>query len=156
MFNKVFHLNFQRVPTSGAITGGKNNPLLALLSESQKLLLRGDVIVPDELSKLVIECKSRKEFPYHQLLDNCEELNKWINQIGCDLISKDLIGLIIVKINRRTPFVCYNKNYIKYPLVNPSKYILYNYNHQYFIIEEFTEEWIEKNKNSLLEWCKND
>ena len=129
---------------------------MSLLSDSQKLLLRGDVIVPDELSKLVIECKSRKDFPYHQLLNNCEELNKWIEQVDCDLLSEDLVGLIVVKINRRTPFVCYSKNHIKLALVNPNKYILYSFKQRHFIIEEFTKEWLEKNKDSLLKWSLND
>lgn len=163
IFGDVFKLNFQRVPTSGAMTGGKNNPLLALLSDSQKLLLRGDIIVPDELSKIVIECKSRKEFPYHKLLHNCRELNEWIDQIGCDLLSDDLMGLIVFKANRRTPFVCYDKKWnrygfngdggMKHGMKNSVCYINYHYKTDY-IIEEFNEVWVETNKEFLLEICK--
>ena len=48
VFNSVFNLSFKRVPTSGAMTGGMNSAILELLSESQKLLLRGDIISLDE------------------------------------------------------------------------------------------------------------
>jgi len=151
IFGNVFKLNFQRVPTSGAMTGGKNNPLLALLSRSQKLLLRGDIIVPDELKNIVIECKSRKEFPYHKLLNNCKEMNGWIEQIGCDLLDDDLVGLIIFKANRRTPFICYDK---RWNIKKNVCYINYYYQKKNYIIEEFNEIWVENNKEFLLEISK--
>ena len=58
----VFGHNFERVPTSGAMTGGLNAHVLERLSDSQKLLLEGDLIPPDEMPNLKIECKSPPSF----------------------------------------------------------------------------------------------
>ena len=64
----VFGLNFTRVPTSGAMTGGMNAAVLERLSGSQKLLLEGDLIPPDELYNMKIECKTRKTFSFLRCL----------------------------------------------------------------------------------------
>ena len=154
IFGKVFNLNFQRVPTSGAITGGKNSQLLQLLSDSQKLLLRGDIIVPDQLKKIVIECKSRKDFPYHQLLHNCKELDSWIEQIQNDLNEDDLIGLIIIKINNKIPMVCYSYKWISKGMKNNQTFINYTYMGEKYVIEIFNDQWLQDNKQFLLDWSK--
>ena len=54
--SNVFGYNFERVPTSGAMTGGINEHVLDRLSRSQKLLLEGDLIPPDEMYNIKIEC----------------------------------------------------------------------------------------------------
>jgi hypothetical protein len=165
LFGDVFNLSFKRVPTSGAMTGGQNAALLSLLSESQKLLLRGDIIVPDELRNIVLECKSRKEFPYHQLLESSKELNDWITQLDHDLTDSSLLGLLIFKANRRTPFVCYEKRWCTTNVSSPTSkcylalkcsptHINYNFNNKDYIIEPFTTEWIESNKEYMLTLCK--
>ena len=51
----VFNLNFERVPNSGAFIGGKNKFRINQLTESQQLLARGDIIVPEELSHISME-----------------------------------------------------------------------------------------------------
>ncbi len=165
LFGDVFQLSFKRVPTSGAMTGGANSAILELLSESQKLLLRGDIIVPDELRKIVIECKSRKVFPYHQLLESCKELNDWITQLDHDLKQNDLLGLLIFKANRRTPFVCYESRWNSHDVSSPQckcrlslskapTHIVYKFNNKEYIIEPLTTEWIERNKKFMLKLCE--
>ena len=53
----IFEENFSRVPTSGAMTGGKNAHIIDTLTKSQKLLLEGDLIPPDSMYRMKIECK---------------------------------------------------------------------------------------------------
>lgn len=153
MFNQVFNLSFKRVPTSGAMTGGLNAQILAMLSDSQKLLLRGDIIVPDELSKVVIECKGKKKFAYNLLITGSAEIDKHIEQLNCDLCEDDLIGLLIVKVNNKGCFVCYNTKNKSDLLGKDINYITYNYDNTKYIIESFTNEWIERNKDTLLRLC---
>lgn len=74
------------------------------LSESQILLTEGDIIVPDELKHLKIECKSYSTLPFHQLFTSCKQLDKWIDQAKSD--SK--LWFLIFKINRCGSFVCYD------------------------------------------------
>ena len=77
---QVFGLNFCRVPNSGAFIGGKNEVRKQFLSENQILLATGDIIVPDELKHISLECKSYKEFSFQSLFTSNKLLNSWIDQ----------------------------------------------------------------------------
>ena len=119
----VFGYNFERVPNSGAFVGGKNNARYNTLSKSQQLIYEGDILVPDELAHLKIECKNYKDFAFHQLLTENKQLDSWIEQAASD----DKIWFLIYKINRRGTYglmdekyydeissCLSNKNYISY------------------------------------------
>lgn len=71
----VFNLSFTRTPNSGAYVGGLNAFRMKSLSDSQILLTEGDIIVPDELHQLKIECKSYKSLSFHQLFTKCKQLD---------------------------------------------------------------------------------
>lgn len=77
---KIFNLNFERVPNSGAFVGGKNSGRLARLSKSQQLLTEGDLIVPEELHHVKIECKTYKDFSWKSLFSTNKQLEGWIEQ----------------------------------------------------------------------------
>ena len=68
LLSEIFLGSFVRVPNSGANVGGKNVHRRASLSTTQDRAFRGDIIPPDHLPKLIIESKSYKSFPFHQLL----------------------------------------------------------------------------------------
>lgn len=76
----IFNLNFERVPNSGAFVGGKNSERLARLSKSQQLLTEGDLIVPEELHHMKIECKTYKDFSWKSLFSTNKQLEDWISQ----------------------------------------------------------------------------
>ena len=78
VFHEVYNLSFQRVPNSGSFTGGFNAKRLVGMSDSQQLINRGDIIPPDELYKLAVECKSRKEFAFHLLFSQSNLLKMGI------------------------------------------------------------------------------
>ena len=77
--SSVFECNFERVPTSGAMTGGLNAHVLERLSESQKLLLEGDLIPPDEMPNLKIECKSLKKISFSSFLSGNKTLESFVS-----------------------------------------------------------------------------
>jgi len=78
--SKIFKLNFERVPNSGAFVGGKNSARLARLSKSQQLLTEGDLIVPEELHHVKIECKTYKDFSWKSIFTQNKQLDSWIEQ----------------------------------------------------------------------------
>ena len=137
----VFGYNFERVPTSGAMTGGLNAHILSRMSDSQKLLLEGDLIPPDELPKTKIECKSLKKISFSSFLTGNKTLDDWILQAK----SKDKVWFLIFKINNRGTFVGMHEYHFKKFTIN-SNYISYN---KYRIIP--MEGFFEKNKFKILE-----
>lgn len=106
--SNVFNLSFTRTPNSGAYVGGMNKVRMKYLSDSQILLTEGDIIVPDELHHVKIECKFYKDLAFHQLFDeNCKQLDVWLDQAKCDV----KMWFLIFKINRRGAFVVYDSRY---------------------------------------------
>lgn len=105
----VFGLNFTRVPTSGAMTGGMNAHVLQKLSGSQRLLLEGDLIPPDELKNMKIECKSLKTFSFSKMYTGNKMMDSWIEQAYSD----EKTWFLIFKINNKGKFVAFGKKVFK-------------------------------------------
>ena len=163
LFSEVFGLNFERTPTSGAFVGGKNAARLSRLSNSQTLLVRGDIIVPDELSNLIIECKSRKDFTFHQLLQgDCTELNKWLGQVIIDFKKCGEVGIFLVlfKINQKGIYVVYPR-LSDLELLPKQNVLHYTYKdsenvEEVFNIIQYSDEWLKYNENNFLKICKKE
>ena len=139
----VFGYNFERVPNSGAFVGGKNNSRYENLSKSQQLIYEGDILVPDELSHMKIECKNYKDFAFHQLLTENKQLDSWIEQAISDVKT----WFLIYKINRRGTYVLMDRDfYHKIEACLPNKnHILYK---QYTIV--MYDDFFHNIKNELL------
>lgn len=122
--SKVFGWNFERVPTSGAMTGGVNASRLDKMSDSQKLLLEGDLIPPDELPLFKIECKTLKTFNFSSLLNSSSIMEDWITQAQSD----DKLWFLIFKINNRGIHVGMDETLFKhlYKGEKSLKYLHYN------------------------------
>lgn len=125
--SETFNENFIRVPNSGAYTGGANFHRLDRLTEDQKRMMDGDIMVPPCLSKFKIECKSYKTFDFHQLFTNNKTLNKWIEQA-----ESGNCWFLVIKVTRKGSFILFPttmshyfrfKNYLRYN----DKYIITNY-----------------------------
>lgn len=140
----IFKLSFTRTPNSGAYVGGKNAYRMNTLSNSQILLTEGDIIVPDELYNLKIECKSYKALPFHQLFKQCKQVDEWIDQA----YSEDKVWFLIFKINRAGSYICFDNKY--YPDFDVEGNILH---YKKYIITSY-DEFFNINKNVLLEMCK--
>lgn len=143
----VFESNFTRVPTSGAMTGGKNADVLQKLTHSQKLLLEGDLIPPDHLYRMKIECKSHKNFSFSGMFTENKQLDDWIEQAR----ARDKIWFLVFKINNNGTYVCFTRNVFKTcdELVGRN-YLVYK---KYYYITDMTG-FFEANKRVLLRLCE--
>ena len=102
---KIFELKFFRTPGSGAYVGGKNFMRTKELTNSQQLLLEGDIVVPEELAHLKFECKTLKKFSFSSLLESNAMLESWVEQAKSD----DKLWFLVFKINNRGIFLVYDK-----------------------------------------------
>ena len=125
--SETFNENFIRVPNSGAYTGGANLHRLDRLTEDQKRMMDGDIMVPPCLSKFKIECKSYKTFEYHQLFTDNKTLNKWIKQA-----ESGTFWFLVIKVTRKGSYILFPttlshyfrfKNFLRYT----DKYIITAY-----------------------------
>jgi len=129
--SEVFDENFIRVPNSGAYTGGANFHRLDQLTESQKRMMNGDIMVPPCMSSFKIECKSYKTFDYHKCFTDNKTLNKWIQQAE----SGDN-WFLVIKVTRKG-------SYILFP-INLSHYFRFKNFLRYtdkYIITSYTDFW---------------
>ena len=143
----VFESNFTRVPTSGAMTGGMNAHVLEQLTDSQKLLLEGDLIPPDHMYRMKIECKAHKKFSFAGMLTENKMLDDWIEQAKSD----DKVWFLIFKINNQGSYVCFGENTFKTcRKLKRKNYCVYK---QLYYITKF-DGFFESYKSSLLHICK--
>jgi Holliday junction resolvase len=144
ILGKTFGLNFQRIPNSGAYVGGKNAFRYETLTEEQKLLADGDIIVPSELSHISMECKSYKDFSFSGLfLGQNALLDSWIKQASETQKSK---WLLYFKINNKGIFVVYDMSKFPLDLYRENYHI---YQNRYLI--QSLDEFLEKNKERMYE-----
>lgn len=141
----IFNLNFERVPNSGAFVGGKNSVRLARLSKSQQLLTEGDLIVPEELHHMKIECKTYKDFSWKSLFSTNKQLEDWISQ------AKDTSKLwfLTFKINYCDTCVVFSHDHFK-DFQLPECYHIYK--NQYIICD--FETFFQKNCIKVLQMGK--
>jgi hypothetical protein len=145
--SSVFDSNFTRVPTSGAMTGGINAAILAKMSDNQKLLLEGDIIPPDHLYKMKIECKSKKDFSFAKVYSENKLLDDWIEQAR----SRDKVWFLIFKINNQGSYVCFTRNVFKTcDELADRNYTIYK---KYYYITEMSG-FFESYRSNLLHLCK--
>lgn len=151
IFTEAFGQKFYRVPGSGAFVGGKNKLRLETMTDGQKRLFSGDIIPPEELNGLAIECKTRKGFNFNQLFQNSnKELNSWIDQT---FENNPLLGLLIFKYARSPTFVLFKARFC---LSRGDSYFFYNPTIQEpYIITEFTKEWLDENTKIIQNIISN-
>lgn len=103
---ELFEGSFIRSANSGAYIGGTNAFRKKHLSEGQVKNLKGDIVPPDFMSKLVLEAKFYAEFRFHQLLQPgpMVQLDEWIGQC-LDAIDEGDLWMICFKINLRGAYV---------------------------------------------------
>ena len=148
--SEIFNENFLRVPNSGAYTGGANVFRVSDLTEAQRRMMDGDIIVPPCMSNFKIECKNYGEFCFHQLFDTNKTLDKWITQA-----ESGILWFLLIKVTRKGSFVVFSKelqsvfsyeNYLHYK----DKYIITSYNN-FWNINADTIRQLNKNPESVLQ-----
>jgi hypothetical protein len=146
--------SWQRVPNSGAFIGGANVARVSNLSASQILLARGDLIPPDEFRGIVVECKARKEFPFHQLFEQCKLLESWIDQAMIDYKETDgKCFMVVFKPDRKGTFVTTIRDEVPGTGNHPT--LDYLYDNQWYRIHSFNEQWLKDNSNRIKELLAN-
>ena len=143
--SELYQESFTRVPYSGAYVGGRNFHRAHDMTNSQQLLLEGDIVVPEELADLKFECKTLKKFSFSSLYHKNATLDSWLEQAHSD----DKMWFLVFKINNRGSFVAYDSH--KYePLLVPQES-----NHMQYKNITITrlDGFFELNKESLLAFC---
>jgi hypothetical protein len=149
---KVFNLKFFRTPGSGAYVGGKNFHRSAELTNSQQLLLEGDIVVPEELAYLKFECKTLKRFSFSSLLEHNAIFESWVEQAK----SEEKLWFLIFKINNRGTFIVYEKDLYDNFDHPGDNYVAYNSDSlEHGVVLERMDGWFEANKETLLKISKN-
>lgn len=131
--SETFNENFIRVPNSGAYTGGANIFRIDQLTEQQKRMMDGDIMVPPCLSRYKIECKNYKAFDFHQLFNENKTLDKWIKQA-----EFGLLWFLVIKVTRKGSFILFRKEISKH--FSYKNYL--NYKDKY-VITDYKEFWQE-------------
>lgn len=102
---KLSPFNFKRVPSSGAILGGRNVINLNKYNIDVANVFIGDIICineePSKIFKFNIECKFYKNIPTLENLfsDNCL-IYTWMNESEIDALKSNKIASVIFKFNR--------------------------------------------------------
>lgn len=101
----VYGETFIRAPGSGAYVGGTNNRRKEFLHEGQIRSFKGDIVPGQSFSRLNAECKSYKDFPFHQLYQGSVKiLDLWIQQC-VDAGDDGDFNIIFMKFNRKGTYV---------------------------------------------------
>ena len=129
--SETFNENFIRVSNSGAYTGGANFHRLDKLTESQKRMMDGDIMVPPCMSKFKLECKNYKDFDYHKLFTKNLTLDKWIKQV-----ESGILWFLIIKVSRKGSYILFHKNIVSYFRFN--NFLRYT---KSYVITSYDEFW---------------
>ena len=102
---ELYGEKFIRAPGSGAYTGGKNSHRKEFLHEGQIRNFKSDIVPGESFPKLNAECKSYKDFPFHQLFSGeVKMLDGWIQQC-IDASDPGDFNIIFMKFNRKGTYV---------------------------------------------------
>ena len=102
---ELYGETFIRAPGSGAYVGGTNNKRKQFLHEGQIRSFKGDIVPGQSFPRLNAECKSYKDFPFHQLFQgSCKTLDIWIEQC-MDVADEGDFNIIFMKFNRKGTYV---------------------------------------------------
>jgi hypothetical protein len=103
--SSLYEESFIRAPGSGAYVGGKNQVRKQYLDEGQIRSFKGDIVPGQSFAKFNAECKSYKDFPFHQLYTGeCKVLEGWIEQM-MDVAEDGDLNILFMKFNRKGKFV---------------------------------------------------
>lgn len=145
--DKTFEGNFQRVPNSGAFTGGSNAFRKESLTTKQTRMFKGDIIPDDKMPKLVIECKFYKDFAFNLLYKReMKQIDQWIQQT-LDCVDPGDVWFLCMKFNRKGSFVLFDD-------IHKDRFELGNHTvYNNYIFTEL-EPFMTTNREKLLEITK--
>lgn len=111
VLSEIFGEKFIRNVTSGAYVGGKNVVRKEVLDEYRTQMVLGDIIPPESMSKMIIECKNHKDFSVSSLFfDKYAKINKWIEQY--EMHDENKIIVLFAKEKRKDWAMFINASYV--------------------------------------------
>lgn len=147
--SSTYNESFIRAPGSGAYVGGKNQARTQILHEGQIRNFKGDIVPGQSFPKFNAECKSYKDFPFHQVLTGeCKILDEWLDQVMTVSDPED-INILFMKFNRKGSFVV-----VQTKLTWITDQFLYytSKKHKDWLIIEF-DHFFKHNTNLFKSYC---
>jgi hypothetical protein len=137
----LFGETFIRAPGSGAYIGASNQHRKQYLHEGQIRSFKGDIIPGQSFPKFNAECKSYKDFPFHQLFSgSVKQLDTWLDQL-MDAADPGDFNILIMKFNRKGKFVAVDFDaHSDLPLF-VQHHFLYEYREKRWAIMEYDLFW---------------
>jgi Holliday junction resolvase len=151
-FSKTFNEHFMKSPGSGAYVGGNNAIRKQHMHEDTIKVFKGDIVPGESFSHLNVECKSYKDFPFHQLImgKTIKQLDDWINQCMTVADADDLC-MLLLKFNRKGAYVVVPKKHNFHLLPHSVEY--QSQKHGIWIFSELTE-FFNQNKIIIKEYSQ--
>lgn len=144
---------FIRAPGSGAYVGGKNTHRKQLLHEGQIRNFKGDIVPGQSFPKFNAECKSYKDFPFHQLFQgSCKILDGWIDQC-MDVADEGDFNIIFMKFNRKGTYVAVQAQPNQTSLFFTRHFNYATGKHGHWFIMDYDLFW-ELNADAVAQLCK--
>lgn len=146
---------FLRAPGSGAYIGGSNSKRKEYLHEGQIRTFKGDIIPGQSFPLMNAECKSYKEFPFHQLFSGSVKLlDTWIEQC-LDPADPEDFNIIFMKFNRKGTYIAAQIKNINTTLNYDKHFIYESTNNTTWLIMENTRFW-QLNSENVRQLCKQE
>ena len=150
---KLYGEKFIRVPGSGAYIGGKNTQRKQVLHEGQIRNFKGDIVPGESFSKFNAECKSYKDFPFHQLFSGSVKiLDSWIDQC-MDVADPGDFNILFMKFNRKGTYVAVQAPMSETKLLFVKQFNYGSKNYGHWILMDHEIFW-ELNADTVKELCK--
>jgi hypothetical protein len=149
----LYSESFIRAPGSGAYVGGTNNHRKQFLHEGQIRSFKGDIIPGQSFPKFNAECKSYKDFPFHQLFQGeVKQLETWLEQL-MSAADTDDFNILIMKFNRKGKYVMVEFDHPRDLPIFVDRHMLYESSkHGRWAIMEYDKFW-ELNKDMVKVAC---
>lgn len=149
----LYQESFIRAPGSGAYVGGTNSARKNVLHEGQIRSFKGDIVPGQSFPKFNCECKSYKDFPFHQFFSgSIRQLDEWIGQL-LDTSDKGDFNILIMKFNNKGKYIVTEAK--NYPPLAQS--LSFQYQHtptnSLWHVTEFYNFWLF-NKDAVKTLCQ--
>ena len=144
---------FMRAPGSGAYIGGRNAQRKQFLHEGQIRTFKGDIIPGESFPRMNAECKSYRDFPFHQLfLGPVKILDTWIDQ--CTAVSDPGdFNVLFMKFNRKGTYVAVQAQPNHSPLIYTRHFNYTSGLQGHWFIMDHDLFW-ELNAHTVRQLCK--
>ena len=150
---ELYGESFIRVPHSGAYIGGSNQHRKEVLHEGQVRSFKGDIIPGLNFPHFNAECKSYKDFPFHQLFQGkCKVLDEWIAQC-MDVADEGDFNILFMKFNRKGTYIAVQAQPNQTSLIFTRHFNYTSGLHGHWFIMDYELFW-ELNADAVKQLCQ--